>query len=165
MSDFYGKFRGVVTDDRDPLTLGRLRARVPDVAGEAEIGWAMPCVPFTGNGSGMFVIPSIGAGVWIEFEHGDPEYPIWVGGWWGSAAELPPVLLAAPHAKTVIVTAGGHSIVLDDTPGSGGITLQTGSGQRLALSATGIELDNGQGATITLQGPKTKVNNDGLEVT
>lgn len=163
-SPFYGKYRGVVSDTTDPLMLGRVRATVTDVLGDEPSGWAMPCAPFGGDQSGFFAIPSVGAGVWIEFENGDPEYPIWSGCWWGSAAELPPVLIAPPYQKVMIVTAGGQTITLDDTPGIGGITLETSTGQKLVLSATGVELDNGMGAVISLTGPQVSVNNGALDV-
>ncbi|HEY9754175.1 MAG TPA: phage baseplate assembly protein V, partial [Oculatellaceae cyanobacterium] len=147
---FYGKFRGIVTDNKDPLMIGRVRAKVPDVFGDLESGWAMPCAPFGGNATGFFAIPAEGAGVWIEFEHGDPDYPIWSGCWWGSAAELPPVLLTPPYKKMMIKTEGGNSILLDDTPGTGGITLETSGGQRILINSTGIEITNGQGASIKM---------------
>ena len=165
MSDpFYGKYRGVVTDINDPLLICRVRATVPDVMGDQESGWAMPSVPFGGSGTGFFALPSVGAGVWIEFEHGDPDYPIWSGCWFGSVAEVPPVLLAPPYKKFLLKTEGGNSILLDDTPGIGGITLETSSGQKIAISATGIEIDNGQGASIKLTGPQVSINNGALEV-
>ncbi len=113
---------------------------------------------------GFFALPSVGAGVWIEFEHGDPDYPIWVGCWYGTVAEVPPELLAPPYKKVLLKTAGGTSITLDDTPGLGGIKLETASGQKIVIAATGIEIDNGVGATITLQGPQVNVNNGALEV-
>lgn len=163
--EFYGKYRGRVTDIDDPLMVGRVRAQVPDVMGDQETGWAMPAVPFGGNGMGFFALPAVGAGVWIEFEHGDPDYPIWTGCWFGSATEVPPVLLAPPYKKLLIQTEGGNSVLLDDTPGAGGITLQTSTGQKIVLSATGIQIDNGQGASITLTGPQVSVNNGALDVT
>jgi len=61
-------------------------------------------------------------------------------------------------------TNGGHSITLDDTPGVGGITLETATGQKISLTATGIEIDNGMGATIQLQGPQVSVNDGALGV-
>lgn len=161
---FYGKYRGVVTDIKDPLMTGRLKARVPDVMGDRESGWAMPCAPFGGNGTGFFALPKVGAGVWIEFEHGDPDYPVWSGCWWGSAAEMPPVLLAPPYKKMLLKTEGGHSILLDDTPGVGGITLETSGGQKIVVSATGIEITNSQGASIKLAGPQVSINGGALEV-
>jgi uncharacterized protein involved in type VI secretion and phage assembly len=166
MSDaFYGKYRGIVTNINDPLMIGRVRARVPDVMGDQESGWAMPSVPFGGNGMGFFALPKVRAGVWIEFECGDPDYPIWSGCWFGSKAEVPPVLLAPPYKKFLLKTEGGHSILLDDTPGKGGITLETSSGQKVIISATGIEIDNGRGASIKLTGPQVSVNGGALEVT
>src|SRR5690606_30953579 len=161
---FYGKFRGVVTDNQDPLQIGRVRARVPDVTGDQDSGWAMPCFPFAGSGMGFFALPSVGAGVWIEFEHGDPDYPIWVGCWYGTVAEVPPELLAPPYKKVLLKTAAGMSITLDDTPGLGGITLETASGQKISLSPTGVEVDNGMGAKITMQGPQVNINDGALEV-
>jgi uncharacterized protein involved in type VI secretion and phage assembly len=161
---FYGKYRGTVTDIQDPLMLGRVRAKVPDVMGDQESGWATPCVPFGGSGMGFFGLPKVGAGVWVEFEHGDPDYPVWTGCWFGSAAEMPSELLAPPYKKVLLKTEGGHSIVLDDTPGVGGITLQTSGGQKIVLSATGVEITSGQGGTIKITGPQVSVNDGALEV-
>jgi uncharacterized protein involved in type VI secretion and phage assembly len=161
---FYGKFRGVVTDNQDPLMMGRIRARVTDVMGQDDSGWAMPAAPFGGNQMGFFALPDVGAGVWIEFEHGDPDYPVWTGAWWGSAAEIPPLLLAPPYQKVMVRTHGGNTVTLDDTPGVGGITLETSTGQKITMNALGIEIDNGMGAKITLQGPQVSVNNGALDV-
>lgn len=161
---FVGKFRGSVTSISDPLQIGRIRAEVPDVLGDAESGWAMPCAPFGGSGMGFFALPAVGAGVWIEFEHGDPDYPIWAGCWWATVAEVPPLLLAPPYRKLLIKTEGGNSVLLDDTPGTGGITLETATGQTISLTAIGIEIDNGMGGSIKLEGPKVTVNNGALDV-
>jgi uncharacterized protein involved in type VI secretion and phage assembly len=161
---FYGKYRGVVTDNKDPLLTGRVKAKVPDVMGEKETGWAMPCAPFGGSGVGFFALPTVGAGVWIEFEHGDPDYPVWSGCWFGSAADMPPILLAPPYKKTLIKTEGGNSVLLDDTPGIGGITLETSGGQKIVMNATGVEITNGQGASIKLTGPQVSINGGALEV-
>lgn len=164
-NSFYGKYRGTVTDNKDPENRGRIRAKVSDVFGDKESSWALPCAPFGGKGLGFFALPAIDAGVWIEFEHGDPEFPIWSGCWWGSAAEMPPVLLSPPYKKLMIKTEEGHSILLDDTSGIGGITLETSSGQKIVMNATGIEIDNGQGGSIKLTGPQVSINDGALEVT
>lgn len=161
---FYGKYRGIVTDINDPLMIGRIRARVPDVMGDDESGWAMPCAPFGGQSTGFFALPKKGAGVWIEFEHGDPDYPIWSGCWWGSAAEMPPILLAPPYKKMMIITEGGTTVILDDTPGIGGITLETASGQKIVMNSINVEITNGQGASIKLMGPQVSINSGALEV-
>ena len=79
---FFGKYRGTVVNNEDPASRGRIKIRVPAVMGSAEI-WALPCLPLAGPGMGAYVIPEVGAGVWVEFEAGDPSYPIWSGGYWG----------------------------------------------------------------------------------
>jgi hypothetical protein len=79
---------------------------------------------------------------------------------------MPAALLAPPPPwkKVMIVTGGGHSILLDDTPGIGGITLQTAQGAKIVLNAMGIQIDDGQGGTIQLQGPQVNVNSGALQV-
>jgi len=113
---FYGKYRGLVTDNADPAHLGRLRARVPEVLGEdVETGWALPCAPYSGSGSGLYTVPSSGAGVWIEFEAGDVSRPIWSGCWW-SRDELPADQegTAATPALKILRTERGLLAALDD---------------------------------------------------
>jgi uncharacterized protein involved in type VI secretion and phage assembly len=161
---YYGKYRGIVADNKDPLFIGRVRAKVPDVFGDEQSGWATACTPFAGSGAGFFAIPDVGVGVWIEFEHGDPDYPIWTGCWWGSPADPPAEVLVPPYQKMMIKSIGGHSITLDDTPGIGGVTLQTATGQKISLTALGIEIDDGQGGTIKLLGPQVSINSGALEV-
>jgi uncharacterized protein involved in type VI secretion and phage assembly len=158
---FYGKYRGAVTDNRDPLSMARVRARVPDVLGENESGWALPCVPYAGNGVGLFFIPPINSSVWIEFENGDPDYPIWTGCFWSTAEEMP--LTPAVPEKKVLKTEAGI-ITLDDTPGAGQLVIETTAGMKLSISTSGITIDDGQGGSIKLSGPSVSINDDALEV-
>ncbi|HPE50968.1 MAG TPA: phage baseplate assembly protein V [Methanothrix soehngenii] len=157
---FFGKFRGVVTDNRDPLMLGRIRARVQDVLGENESGWALPSLPYAGNGVGLFLVPPVDASVWIEFEHGDPDYPIWTGCFW-SQGELP----ATPAvAEMKVLKTDLGTIIINDLPGAGGITIETTAGMKIVIDMTGIEINNGMGGSIKLNGPKVSINEGALEV-
>ena len=159
-SPFHGKFRGVVTDNRDPLMLGRIRAKVQDVFGENESGWALPALPYAGNGVGLFLIPPTDASVWIEFEHGDPEYPIWTGCFWAQG-ELP----ATPAtAEMKVLKTDAATITLNDLPGVGGVTIETKVGMKITIDTTGIEITDGQNASIKLTGPQVSINNGALEV-
>lgn len=80
-SRYFGKFRGTVVDNADPQSRGRIKVSVPAVLDTLEI-WAVPCVPYAGDQVGWFAMPPVGAGVWVEFEAGDPSFPIWVGCFW-----------------------------------------------------------------------------------
>ncbi|MDF0677309.1 MAG: phage baseplate assembly protein V [Nitrospira sp.] len=158
---FYGKFRGVVSDNRDPLMLGRIRAKVQDVFGEQESGWALPALPYAGKNVGLFLIPPTDASVWIEFEHGDPDYPIWTGCFWAQG-ELPasPAVAEMKVLKTDVAT-----MTLNDVTGAGGVTIETTAGMKIVMNVTGIEITNGQNASIKLTGPQVSVNGGALEVT
>ena len=106
---FFGKFRGVVAKNDDPLYRGRVRAYVPDVYGDLVSGWAEPCLPFTGAQMGFFAVPAVGAAVWMEFECGDPEFPIWTGGRWEDQNDMPTLpqgAQSAPDSAVLICTKG-----------------------------------------------------------
>jgi hypothetical protein len=152
---YFGKYRGTVVETLDPERRARLQAVVPDVLGTVPTTWALPCVPFAGPGAGVMALPAVGAGVWIEFEQGDPDYPIWSGCWWGAASELPALVQEGPagSGQIALVTPGGHAVVISDTPGpAGGITLLTPTGARISTTGASIVIDNGHGAAITLTG-------------
>lgn len=163
----YGKYRGTVTNNIDPLQIGRIQVMVPDVAGFVPGTWAMPCVPLAGINNGVFTVPIIGSGVWVEFERGDSDYPIWVGGYWGSAAEVPVLAHAVPPGVPGITlqTPLKNGIVISDVPGpTGGILIQTTTGAMISVSDVGITLSNGKGAVITMTGPTVDVNLGALTV-
>jgi uncharacterized protein involved in type VI secretion and phage assembly len=169
MSDapLYGKYRGTVVNNVDPLQIGRIQAMVADVAGVVPGTWAMPCVPAAGINTGFFTVPMVGAGVWIEFERGDPDYPIWVGGYWGSAAEVPALAHAVPPGVTgfTLQTPLKNGLVISDVPGpTGGILIQTTTGAMISVSDVGIVISNGQGAVINMTGPTVDLNLGALTV-
>ena len=62
---FYGKYRGTVIQNVDPMQIGRIQVIVPDVSGLLPSSWAMPCFPLAGKQMGAYWIPQIGAGVWV----------------------------------------------------------------------------------------------------
>jgi len=164
---FFGKYRGTVANNVDPMQQGRIQAIVPDATGAIPTSWALPCLPMAGIQAGVFTVPPIGAAVWIEFEQGNTDYPIWTGGFWGSAAEVPALALATPPALQSIVlqTVGQNTLMISDTPGpTGGILLKTTTGAMIAINDVGITISNGQGATIVLAGPSVTVNQGALAV-
>jgi hypothetical protein len=164
---FYGKYRGTVVNNVDPMQMGRIQAMVSDVSLMLPTSWCLPCVPAAGIQAGMVSVPSIGAGVWIEFEQGDPNYPIWVGCYFGSAAEVPALALAAPPGlqQIVLQTVGQNTLMISDAPGpTGGILLKSTTGALISITEVGITISNGQGATIVMNGPAVTVNEGALQV-
>lgn len=164
---YYGKYRGMVINNADPMQMGRLLVQVPDVMGLVPSSWALPCFPFTGKQMGMWALPQIGAGVWVEFEKGDPDFPIWSGCWFGSAAEVPALALAAPPAvpNVVLQTQAQNMLMISDVPGpTGGILLKTTTGALISINDIGITISNGKGATIMMNGPTVTINQGALVI-
>ncbi len=164
---YYGKYRGTVVNNVDPMLIGRVQAIVPAVSSVALTSWAMPCFPMSGIQTGSLAVPPIGAGVWVEFEGGDPDYPIWSGCFYGSAAEVPALHQLTPPGVSAVTmqTMLQNGITVTDLPGpTGGIVLKTTAGASLIVNDTGIYISNGRGAMITLVGPTVTVNNGALTV-
>jgi hypothetical protein len=165
---YFGKYRGTVINNIDPLQKGRIMVQVADVAGMLPGSWAIPCVPVAGRQHGTWFVPPIGALVWVEFEQGDPDYPIWTGCFWGSAGEVPALALAGNPASPSIVlqTQMQNGITISDIPGpTGGILIKNATGALISISEVGISISNGQGAMITLTGPTVSINTGALVVT
>ena len=145
---FYGKYRGTVADVNDPESLGRIKASVPEVLGEMDSPWALPCVPYAGPGMGSYLIPPVGAGVWIEFEAGDPSRPVWTGAWWGrdelpkdqTGADTQPTLkiIRSEQGLMLALDDSGKTATLSDEDGSNLVTIKVNEGQIRIQAATKV---------------------------
>jgi uncharacterized protein involved in type VI secretion and phage assembly len=151
----------------DPEQRGRIQVLVPDVTNVVPTTWATACVPLAGKSMGVYLVPQIGAGVWVEYEQGDPDYPIWTGCFWGVAAEVPPLALAGnPVSPSIVLQTGlQNTVMLSDVPGpTGGIMLKSPTGAVIIVNDVGITISNGKGATIVMTGPTVTINNGALTV-
>jgi hypothetical protein len=179
---FYGKYRGTVVNNVDPMFMGRLLVIVPDVLGPVPSSWAVPCVPLagpTGPPMGVYMVPPIGAGVWVEFEQGDPNYPIWVGCRWGTVSDVPLAAKAGNPADPSIILQSllQQAIIISDMPPTppppvmppipttGGIIIRSTTGAYIVVNDAGIFISNGKGASIEMLGPSVMINKVALVVT
>lgn len=153
---YFGKYRGLVQANNDNTHRGRLLVTVPAVLADLKV-WALPCLPYTGNGVGSYWIPEKGAGVWVEFEAGDCSFPIWTGGYWADD-ELPknhesnkavPSLRIIRSEKGLMVTMNDEAeiITLSDKDGSNIMTIEVQDGKiriegnmKVVVEAPHIEL-------------------------
>jgi type VI secretion system (T6SS) baseplate-like injector VgrG len=164
MRQFLGKYRGKVEQNVDPLQIGRVQVSVPAVLGDGQLSWAMPCVPYAGSGVGLFTVPPVGASVWVEFEGGDPDFPIVSGGFW-SEGETPasPAVAQMKVWKTDAIT-----LTLSDLPGAGGLTVEVNppavaTPLKITFDSSGIEMTNGA-TSVKLTAASVSLNNGALEV-
>ena len=170
---YLGKYRGTVLNNVDPEQRGRLTLNVPDALGEIPSSWAEPCVPLAGPAGpplGIYFVPAIGTGVWVEFEHGDPTLPIWSGCRWGSQASVPSTAkLGNPADPNIVIQSLLQALHYDQrhAPDSGhrrhyspGTT-----GAKIVVNDSGIYIDNGKGASVQLIGATVLINQTALTVT
>jgi len=156
-SRYFGKYRGVVTKVDEEKNMGLIKACVPEIYGEKESPWALPCVPFAGKNHGLVVLPEVKDGVWIEFEGGDPSNPIWTGCWWGSEDMPDP---GSPKTR-LFATSGGHKLILDDKKNE--IHLLHSDGGGISISDSEIKLKIGS-TQIVLSANGVSINKVSLEV-
>ena len=149
MRQFFGKYRGKVTGTKDPNNLGRIQVEVPAVFGEGKNSWALPCVPYAGKDIGFFTVPPKSSNVWVEFEAGDPNYPIWSGCFWGEG-ELPQALQNLEEEEKIqVFRTHGITFTLSNLKEKEGVTLDVESPTvkrplKMIFDAKGIEINNNQ---------------------
>jgi hypothetical protein len=166
---FYGKYRGTVINNFDPMQLGRIQVTVSDVSTVMPSSWALPCLPVVGLQMGIFTVPPIGAKVWIEFEQGDPDHPIWTGCFPGNPGDIPVAArpVVPPISGITLQTMLQNSLVVSDlppTPATGGIVLRSTTGATIVVNDSGIFIQNGKGASIMMVGPTVTINNGALTI-
>jgi len=164
---FYGKYRATVVDNQDPARLGRLKLSVPSVLGpEVVSGWATPCVPYGGAADqGFLFIPDRGAGVWVEFEEGDLEFPIWVGTFWtrpDTGSQLPKPQdpdgteqgsVQDPPTRKILKTGKGHTIQFEDADSAELVTIvEAVNGNVITMDKQGITVTATDGHQVVLDG-------------
>lgn len=160
-----GKYRGTVINNVDPLGESRILVTVPDVS--LTPAWATPAHQVAGIQMGSVSVPPIGSGVWIEYEHGDPDRPVWAGSWFGSAAEPPSLTRQVPPGvgAVVIQTTTQNGLLITDAPGpQGGLRLQSRSLAFISITEEGIRLQNGS-ASILITPTSVVINNGALTIT
>jgi Type VI secretion system/phage-baseplate injector OB domain len=160
MSKHFGKYRGKVENNIDPMLCGRIQVSVPSVLGKGRLAWALPSAPYAGSGVGFVAIPPNRANVWVEFEGGNTDVPIWSGCFWGTG-EFPSEA-ALPEIK--IFKTDTATLTFNDVPGAGGITIETTDGKKITMDALSIEITDGTWS-IKISPSSVAINDDALEVT
>jgi len=175
---YFGKYRAVVVDNGDPEKRGRLKLQILSVLANQCSDWALPCSPYGGSHQqGFFMIPDVDAHVWVEFEEGDINRPIWTGTYWAQQSDVPDNAAKDEATTRLIQTKSGHILQFDDEDGeerirllhsseaelemdeNGSIKLNDASGARLKMDAGSneITLEDNNGNTLIMNSSGTKV--------
>ncbi|MBO1350942.1 MAG: hypothetical protein EBE86_027855 [Hormoscilla sp. GUM202] len=171
MNKFFGKYRGKVTDTKDMKKRGRIKVSVPSVLGDKYL-WAEPCVPYAGKDIGMFTIPPKGSNVWVEFEGGNIDRPIWTGCFWGSTSnstEMPQkaadaTVAGEPEKCQVFKTSGVTIAVRSLSKGKKYLSLEVDKPvvdkpMKVLFNDEGIEINNNNKTTVKLTEKEIELKN------
>ena len=165
MKAVFGKYRGKITSIRDPDKLGRVRVEVPAILGDGKSSWAMPCTPYAGKDIGLFTVPPVGSNVWVEFEAGDPDHPIWSGCFWGKG-ELPQQndQQADQQDQIKFFKTEGIACTLSNLDGNKGVTLEVKKPVverplKMIFNADGVEINNNNETVVTITKDVIKLDN------
>ena len=146
---YYGKYSGEVTKNEDEDKLGQIWVKVPSVFGAELEVLARPCFATC-----HFFVPAVGTKVWVEFEAGNPSFPLWTGVWYPSG-KTPPEAAIKPPDDRVIQTPSGHTIEMMDKAGEEKIVIRHKDNSYVAIDKDGgVLIANKNGSHLFLNTKK-----------
>ena len=154
ISHVHGVYVGIVTNNKDPENLSRVKVKIPVLDNENELDWARVATLMAGKDRGSLFIPEVGDEVLVAFHMGDIREPIVIGSLWSKKA-APPDGKDEKNNLRKITSRSKHEIILNDTDGDGKVTLKTAAGHQLEMSEKSdtIQLkDKSKQNTITIKG-------------
>lgn len=156
MKQLNGLFPAVVTDNRDPDAIGRVKIRI---AGAGDEVWARMATLMAGNQRGTWFIPDVNDEVLVGFEQGDLRNAYVIGGLW-SKSSPPPEKMDANNNKKILRSRNGVKITLDDQNGQENFIVETPGGQKIMLKdgPGSIEITDSNGNSVELSGSGISVN-------
>jgi uncharacterized protein involved in type VI secretion and phage assembly len=167
-----GVYRGIVKDNDDSTGgTARLQVTIPGLLGDSLTVWAKACVPYAGASVGFYSLPPIDAQVWIAFEAGLIDYPVWIGCCWGSGdlpdTTGPTVKIWKTDKITIKIDDSGDQIEISTTSGTK-VTLaadaKTESGQAThTVGSAGVTSEKGSGK-VEVTDSSVSINSGAFEV-
>lgn len=162
MTEVYrsAKYRSQVKSNEDEDRIGRVKVEITALKITT---WAMPNVPYAGEGVGLYLIPPVGSWVWVEFENGNPETPIWTGCFWEKQGDLPKA--ATSPAVKMLETNKGR-ITINDLSGEIAVERINTKPQKtikIVMNDEKIELTFGTDS-VTLDSTQILIKKDGSKI-
>lgn len=140
----------LVTQNKDPQGLARVKLSYPWRSGSSESEWARVAVPMAGDSRGAVFIPEVGDEVLVAFDKGDICFPYVIGCLWNGTNKLPETNANGQNDIRIIKTRKGHTLLFDDNSKKGRIELKLNDGKKLSIDDDGITLDDGSGNSLRI---------------
>ena len=155
---FYGVVVGIVTNNRDPDGLHRVKVRFPWLSNDVESNWARVAAPMTGRDRGTYFLPEVDDEVLVAFEHGQVDYPFVVGSLWNGRDTPPESNSNGQNDHRTIKSRSGHVLRFNDTNGGETIEIidKTG-GNKIVIDSTGNTITIEAESDITIKSSTGKL--------
>lgn len=165
MTAFLGVSIGIVTNNKDPDGLGRVKVSLPWLAESVESAWARVLAPAAGKGRGFYFLPEVDDEVLVAFEHGDPACPYVLGALWNGKDAPPESNANGKNDVRTIRSRSGHVIRLVDTAGEEKIEIVDRSGDnRIVVSSKDGTVTVAGHADVVVEAAKGTLTLRGKEV-
>jgi uncharacterized protein involved in type VI secretion and phage assembly len=164
---FYGVVIGVVTNNQDPDSLGRVKVKFPWLSDQDESSWARVAAPMAGKERGLYFLPEVDDEVLVAFEHGMMEYPYIIGALWNGKDKPPETNSDGKNNKRTITSRSGMIIRLDDTDGSEKIEISNADGKNsIVIDVAKQKITIAADADISIESKqgKVKIAGKGIEL-
>jgi uncharacterized protein involved in type VI secretion and phage assembly len=165
---FFGVAIGIVTNNKDPDGLGRVKLTLPWISDDAESNWARIAAPMAGKGRGCYFLPEVDDEVLVGFEHGSLDSPYVLGGLWNGKDKPPATNQDGKNDVREIRSRSGHVIRLTDKNGDEQIEIVDKSTKNsIVISTKGNTITISADADIAIQSKngKLKLSGKGVEIT
>ena len=165
---FYGVVVGVVTNNRDPDSMHRVKVRFPWLDLDHESHWARVVATMAGNGRGAYFLPEVDDEVLVAFEHGSLEHPYVLGSLWNGKDKAHENNSDGKNDNRTIKSRSGHVVRLCDSSGGERIEVIDKTGNNkivIASSDNKITIEAQGDIEITSQTGKVKISAIGVEIT
>jgi uncharacterized protein involved in type VI secretion and phage assembly len=166
-SRIFGVVVGIVTNNKDPKGMGRVRVKLPSISEDHESQWARVVTPMAGNGRGLYYLPEIDDEVLLGFENGIIDFPYVLGAVWNGKDKPPESNSDGKNNMRTMKSRSGHTVRLDDSAGAEKIEIidKTGNNKIVISSADNtISINADSDITIQSSRGKLKLNAVGVEI-
>ena len=128
-----GVAAGIVTNNKDPDGLARVKVKFPWLSDDNESDWVRIATLMAGSERGTFFLPEVGDEVLVAFEHGDINRPYVIGAIWNGVDKPPETNSDGRNDIRKIRSRSGHELIFNDNASLGQVEIHTEGGHKIVL--------------------------------
>jgi len=167
---------GLVTNNKDPEHMGRVKITFPWRSGNDESYWARVVSFMAGKERGGYFLPEVGDEVLVAFDSGDLNHPYVIGSLWNGEDQPPATNENGNNDVRMIKSRSGHELIFNDEQGKESIELRTSAGHQIVLDdqsggrmeikvgSFSVVLDSGKNEMVLESPAKLRLKSQAIEI-